>query len=142
MTHSLKLERRCTYCYLRVSLDVWQKQCDYTLELKGSQNVSKSCPDSRNSSSYLHDPFLNSPKNHQFFWATFVSNFVRVNFQKLPDLVTLDRRLNRQKSGQSYEGSGYDRTDQIIAYTQLYSRIVKYAIKTCLFFLLKLLKQV
>ena len=95
MTHSLKLERRCTYCYLRVSLDVWQKQCDYTLELKGSQNVSKSCPDSRNSSSYLHDPFLNSPKNHQFFWATFVSNFVRVNFQKLPDLVTLDRRLNR-----------------------------------------------
>ena len=38
------------------------------------------------------DPFQNSPKSHQCFWATFVSKFVSKNFQKSPNLVTLATR--------------------------------------------------
>ena len=59
-------------------------QCDQMLELKGSPNVDKSCSNSRNSVSYKNDPFLNTQKSHQSFWATLVSKFVTLNFQKCP----------------------------------------------------------
>ena len=36
-----------------------------------------------------NDPFLRSLKCHHSFWATFVSKFVRLNFQNMPNLVTL-----------------------------------------------------
>ena len=36
-----------------------------------------------------NDPFGNSPKSHQSFWANFVSKFVAKNFKKSPNLVTL-----------------------------------------------------
>ena len=38
----------------------------------------------------LIDRFQNSPKGQQSFWATFSSKLVAMNFQKLPNLVTLE----------------------------------------------------
>ena len=62
--------------------------CYQMLELKGSPNAYKSCPNSRNSSSYIKWSFSKGPKSHQSFWATLVSKFVTKNFQKSPNLVT------------------------------------------------------
>ena len=36
-----------------------------------------------------NDPFLSSPKSQEYFWATFVTKCVTINFQKSPNLVTL-----------------------------------------------------
>ena len=36
-----------------------------------------------------NDPFQSSPKSHQYFWATFITKFVTLNFKKSPNLVTL-----------------------------------------------------
>ena len=36
-----------------------------------------------------NDPFLSSPKSQEYFWATFVTKCVTINFQKSPNPVTL-----------------------------------------------------
>ena len=48
-----------------------------------------------------NDPFRNSPKSHQSFWANFVSKFVAKNFQKSPNLVTSNASLNFRSSSAS-----------------------------------------
>ena len=37
-----------------------------------------------------NDLFLNDPKSHQSFWATFINEFVIVKLQKSPNLVTVE----------------------------------------------------
>ena len=58
--------------------------------VKSSQNVSKSCPNSSNSSFTKEWRFSNCPKTCQ----SFVRKFVTKNFQKSPNLVTLLMLLN------------------------------------------------
>ena len=79
-------------------------QCDQMMELKGSPNVYKSCPNSWNRSSYINLSFSKGPKSQQSFRATLVSKFVTKNFQKSPKLVTLTvfpNELLKNKFGQT-----------------------------------------
>ena len=50
--------------------------------------------------------FQNSPKSHQYVWATFVSEFDAKNFKKSPNLVTLIRPNNASQYEKGFSGIG------------------------------------
>ena len=72
-------------------LRLGREQHDQMLELKSYPNVSKSCLNNIHSSFYIKWSFSKWTTSHQSFLATFVSTFVDMNGQKLPNLVTLVR---------------------------------------------------
>ena len=72
-----------------VFLNVPSQQCDQMLEVQSSQNTSKSCPNCSLLCFTSIDLLQNSP-SHRSCWATFVSKFDANNFQKSPNLVTLE----------------------------------------------------
>ena len=47
-----------------------------------------------------NDPFLSSPKSQEYFWATFVTKCVTINFQKSPNPVTLVANKKNDKSSE------------------------------------------
>ena len=96
-----KRERMCSIVFVR-NLDrggssvtrCWSKKCPNCL-----QKLPQKFPHQFNVKSYI---FHNSPKLLLNIWATFARNFVPENFQKSPNLVTLELR-RKPASALSFE---------------------------------------